>query len=96
MSTIHHIIQRDRYMLEVAESSALAAFEIWKAESGDDGDADPVDSTPAIFTDEDLLKAAVELVRVASYISSEPETVVRRLMESIHGDDYLGCMDSGA
>lgn len=94
MSTAYPIIQRDRYILEVTESFSLASFEIWKAEDIDgDGDANPASETAAIFTDEDLLKAAVELVRVASYISDEPETVVRRLLARIWTDEYLGSMD---
>lgn len=91
MSTQYTILDKGNYVLEADERSnriglsirrkvteleidysVIDEGEIYKA-----GDWRPESETDAIFTAEDLLRAAVELVRVASYIADEPEKRVR-------------------
>jgi len=45
---------------------------------------------PSVLDDDDLIAMAFETLRVACYISANPETVRRRLEARMKGDIYLG------
>lgn len=49
-------------------------------------------STCAVFTEEDLIQMCVKILKIASYIAENPETVRAKLHNAIARDSYLGGM----
>ncbi len=47
------------------------------------------------FTDKDLLKIAVEVLRVSCYLSSDPEETMIEFDKLIKASAYLGTMKRG-
>lgn len=86
MSTSHVLARVGAYELYADERSSLIEIGIYDCETETTVD------TGAVFDSDAVLKIAIKLISAASYISDNPEEILKRLRGLIEKDSYLGAM----